>query len=103
MAKQTSYNVPTKVLLEQARITLDQLAAPANADAIAALDAQGLATGTFVADLKRAYGTTAELEVTQERRKETVLAEAKDDQAAAESGYRYFHHNGAKPSGLSAW
>jgi len=89
MAKQTSYNVPTKVLLEQARITLDQLTAPANADALAALDAQGLATGTFVADLRRATSETAEFEVTQERLKEKVLANAKDDQAAAEQGYRW--------------
>ncbi len=89
MTRSTRYDVPTKVLLDQCRVTLDTLAATSNAAWLTELKHQGLDSGEFMRALKNTYEVTIAAEATQEHLKEECAKEARDNQAAAEEGYRW--------------
>ena len=48
MASERSYDVPTKVLIDQARLTHSELKAPANKPGLGALETVGLDLPSFV-------------------------------------------------------
>lgn len=87
--KKHRYDVPTRVLVEQGRISQQQLTLAANAARAGQLSTFGLDVEVFAPELKAAADSLADLDAAQERAKSAYLKEAKDDQALAERGYRF--------------
>lgn len=87
--KNSAYEVPTKVLLAQARSTLRELAIDATAPRRAALKELGIDAENFTAELQSATDALQEIEAEQERAKAHYQHEASEDRAIAEEGYRY--------------
>ncbi len=87
--KARSYEVPTKVLIAQARATENALGASATKPRRDALATVGI-DANALKDLLAAETTKLEkLEADQERAKNTYSRETAEDRAIAEEGYRY--------------
>lgn len=84
-----SYDVPTQVLLDQGRVTLDELRASANRPGVEALEGLGFDVATVTSDLETALARASAAEAEQERAKAAYLTEADEDRAVAEQGYRW--------------
>lgn len=89
MTTQFSHYVSTKVLIEQARSSSNQLKAPSMREGRDGVAAEGLKVETFQADLDQAIEDGQNAEATQERLKQKYLHEAHQDQALAQQGYRW--------------
>ena len=85
MASDRSYDVSTKVLMDQARLTHSELNAPANK----ALESVGLDLPSFINNLGTATEKLQKFEAGQERAKTELLRELKEDRGLAENGYRW--------------
>jgi hypothetical protein len=84
--KKTRFEVPTKVLTDQAQTALDQLAAPDNVPRLQLLnDEQGFDTKRFAKELAKANTALCTADADQEARKVDYLDEAHDDQSDAEA------------------
>lgn len=87
--KKRSFEVPTKVLIAQARAVVRDLKVEGTQDRRAALASVGVDAAVLGQELDAATRTLEELEAEQERAKAGYLREAREDQAIAEEGYRY--------------
>ena len=86
-----TYPVPTRVLIDQGRLMLDQLRAPANQPGLEALPLFGLDPEQFIPKLEKAVNDAAGVESDQERAKVDYTREAREDREWALRGYRWVH------------
>ena len=77
------------MLLDQGRVTLDELRAGANRPGVEALERLGFNAATVTSDLETALARASAAEADQERAKAAYLTEADEDRALAEQGYRW--------------
>jgi hypothetical protein len=89
MASERSFDVSTKVLIDQTRLTLSELKAPANKKGQDALQSVGCDVPSFITDLDTSVKRLREVESKQERLKVLYLRETKDDRDISERGYRW--------------
>lgn len=89
MASDRSYDVSTKVLIDQARLTHSELQAQANKPGLGALQSVGFEAQPFITDLGKSSAILRKVESSQERVKAIYLKEAKEDRDFAERGYRW--------------
>ena len=89
MASERSYDVSTKVLSDQARLSLGELKAPANKEGVDALEAVGLDVPSFINDLGASTQKLQKVEAAQERAKSELLRELKEDRGLSYEGYRW--------------
>src|SRR5690349_8601407 len=86
--KTAAFAVPTKTLIAQGQVTLNEWLAPSTAERRRELGGVGLSE-RFEEELRAALGELTDTEVRQERKKAEYVREAREDQAIAEEGYRY--------------
>lgn len=91
-----SFEVSTKVLVDQGQATLRQLESPQLVGALADLAQEGLVASAFTAALKSEVDSLAKLEADQERAKGAYEREAAQDRALAEQGYAWVLRTHAK-------
>lgn len=89
MASNRPYDVSTKVLGDQSRLTHGELNAPANKSGLDALESVGLDLPSFIPELGSATEKLQKFEARQERAKSELLRELKEDRGLGEKGYRY--------------
>lgn len=87
--KSRSYEVPTKVLIAQARATHDTLAAPATKPRRDALTSVGINADALKNELATETKKLEQIEAEQERAKSAYSRETAEDRAVAEEGFRY--------------
>ena len=89
MASDRSYDVSTKVLIDQACLTHSELQAPANKPGLDALQSVGFEVQPFITDLDKSSAILRKVESSQERMKTIYLKETKEDRDFSEKGYRW--------------
>ena len=89
MSTGSLFNVPTVVLLDQAKAVLDEFRSPSTADIRHYMREAGFDPDRLADDLRRAYERGHQLEAAQERAKQLVREEREEDRLAAEQGFQW--------------
>ena len=91
MSRVYSYDVSTKALIDQGRVTLNELKSPVNKPGLDGIQNFGIKPDEFIPALNTAVNNTRELESQQEQAKAEYATEASEDRILGEKGYRYAH------------